>query len=112
MFGFQVCELMKRNEQLRSIPVILIGAIHDRDRYRRPPEELYGADAYAERHELPGALVEQLVRFGLSPQGAASAAAPRAEPPAPVAEPRRAAPPPRRSPRLRRRAPPTRRSWC
>jgi predicted Zn finger-like uncharacterized protein len=53
MFGFQVCELMKRNACLRGIKVILVGAIHDRSRYRRPPEDLYGADAYTERHLLP-----------------------------------------------------------
>ena len=102
MFGFQICEIMKRNEQLRVIPVVLIGAIHDQDRYRRPPpEELYGADAYVERHQLPDALADLLVRFGLS--GASPAA------PAPVAA--RAAPARRlrARPHLRRHRPQRRR---
>jgi CheY-like chemotaxis protein len=81
MFGFQICEIMKRNEQLRAIPVVLIGAIHDQDRYRRPPEELYGADAYLERHQLPDALAELLTRFGIQTATAAERA------PAPVARP-------------------------
>ena len=85
MFGFQICEIMKRNEQLRGIPVVLIGAIHDHERYRRPPEELYGADAYLERQQLPDALADPLARFGLRP-GAAVPAAP-AVPLAPVAPP-------------------------
>jgi len=95
MFGFQICEIMKRNEQLRLIPVILIGAIHDQDRYRRPPpDELYGADAYVERHQLPDALADLLVRFGL---GAASAVAPepRIAQPAPVMRSVAPAPAPR-----------------
>jgi len=87
MFGFQICEIMKRNEQLRAIPVVLIGAIHDQDRYRRPPEDLYGADAYLERHHLPDALAELLVRFGI--QTVPAAAAPL---PAPVPRPAAAAP--------------------
>jgi predicted Zn finger-like uncharacterized protein len=97
MFGFQICEIMKRNEQLRVIPVVLIGAIHDQDRYRRPPpDELYGADAYVERHELPDALADLLVRFGL---GGAVAPAPVPVPapapaPAPRPAPRAAAPAP------------------
>lgn len=66
MFGFQVCELMKRNESLRGIHVVLLGAIHERNRYRRPPGELYGADAYAERQELPDALEPILRGFGVS----------------------------------------------
>jgi predicted Zn finger-like uncharacterized protein len=65
MFGFQVCELMKRNESLRGIHVVLLGAIHERNRYRRPPGELYGADAYAERQDLPGALGPILTSFGV-----------------------------------------------
>jgi hypothetical protein len=71
--------------------VVLIGAIHDQDRYRRPPEELYGADAYVERHQLPDALAELLVRFGI--QTAPAAAAPV---PAPAARPAAAAPAPAR----------------
>lgn len=99
MFGFQICEIMKRNEQLRVIPVVLIGAIHDQDRYRRPPpEELYGADAYLERQQLPDALAELLVRFGLrsappAPAPRAAAPAPRAPVPAPDPAPARAARP-------------------
>jgi CheY-like chemotaxis protein len=65
MFGFQICELMKRNECLREIKVILVGAIHDQSRYRRAPEDLYGADAYTERHQLPESLRVPLENFGL-----------------------------------------------
>jgi predicted Zn finger-like uncharacterized protein len=90
MFGFQICEIMKRNEQLRVIPVVLIGAIHDQDRYRRPPDELYGADAYIERHQLPDALAPHLVRFGIRP---APAAPPAPRTPAPEPAPVRAARP-------------------
>jgi predicted Zn finger-like uncharacterized protein len=35
MYGFQICEVMKRNENLRSIPVVLVGTIANTDRYRR-----------------------------------------------------------------------------
>ncbi len=85
MFGFQVCELVKRNESLRGIRVVLVGAIHHRERYRRPPRELYGADAYVERPELPDALREHLTRFGL-PLAAAWEPAPPPPPLAPAPE--------------------------
>jgi predicted Zn finger-like uncharacterized protein len=65
MFGFQVCEIVKRNESLRSIHVVLVGAIHDQNRYRRAPNELYGADAYVERPQLPEALRPILRSFEL-----------------------------------------------
>jgi CheY-like chemotaxis protein len=65
MFGFQICEIVKRNESLRDIHVVLVGAIHDRTRYRRPPEEIYGADAYIERQELPDSLRSILQGFGM-----------------------------------------------
>jgi len=68
MYGFQICEIVKRNESLKGTHVVLIGAIHDRDRYRRPPGELYGADVYVERPDLPDALVDVLRRFGLPVQ--------------------------------------------
>ena len=65
MFGFQICEIVKRNESLREIHVVLVGAIHDRNRYRRPPEEIYGADAYIERQDLPDSLRSILQGFGM-----------------------------------------------
>jgi predicted Zn finger-like uncharacterized protein len=91
MFGFQICELMKRNEQLRSIHVVLVGAIHDQERYRRPPGELYGADAYVERQDLPEALRGVLRGWGL-PVGAEPAAAPSPRAPERAAASRGAAP--------------------
>ncbi len=98
MFGFQVCEIVKRNESLRTIHVVLVGAIHDRTRYRRPPEEIYGADAYLEREDLPGSLRSILEGFGmLAPSGpapTAAASAPAAMAPPEPAPTREAAPAP------------------
>jgi predicted Zn finger-like uncharacterized protein len=93
MFGFQICELMKRNDCLKQIGVVLVGSIHHPDRYRRPPGELYGADAYVEEPDLPDALLPALQRLGLT---ARAPRAPRPGPAAPPARPRaQAAPPPR-----------------
>jgi predicted Zn finger-like uncharacterized protein len=126
MFGFQVCELMKRNESLRHIQVVLVGAIHHRDRYRRAPSEIYGADAYLERHQVQETLLTTLRGFGL-PLGRAAGerVAPRPAPapvpppikvplpapqrPAPPPPPPRSAPPPappREAPRAVRPAAP------
>jgi CheY-like chemotaxis protein len=85
MFGFQICEIVKRNESLRDIHVVLVGAIHDRTRYRRPPEEIYGADAYIERQDLPESLRSILQEFGMLSPASPSPVAPAvaAIPPAP-----------------------------
>jgi predicted Zn finger-like uncharacterized protein len=66
MFGFQVCEVVKRNESLRGTWVVLAGAVHHRERYRREPGDLYGADAYVEGHELPAGLLPALQRGGVT----------------------------------------------
>jgi predicted Zn finger-like uncharacterized protein len=79
MYGFQICELLKRNESLRHIKVVLVGAIHDRNRYRRSPTELYGADAYLERPQLPDALWPILHGFGLPLAGGTAAPEPARE---------------------------------
>jgi CheY-like chemotaxis protein len=52
MFGFEVCEIIKRRESLKTMKVILVAAIHDKDTYKREPKTLYGADDYIERHRL------------------------------------------------------------
>ena len=93
MYGFQVCEVMKRNESLRSIAVVLAGSIYHTGRYRREPNELYGADAYLEDPDLPGGLIPILEKIGVS---MAPVASPPVEPvplappepaPVPVASP-------------------------
>jgi predicted Zn finger-like uncharacterized protein len=89
MFGFQVCELIKRNESLRVMQVCLIGAIHREDRYRRAPSEIYGADHYIESPSLPGALIEWLGRIGFELRSRTSSPAPAPAPtPAPIEAPR------------------------
>ncbi len=83
MYGFQVCEVVKRNDSLRDILVVLAGSIHHKERYRRPPGELYGADAYLEEPDLPDALFPILERGGMSVGPAPRAADPALEPPKP-----------------------------
>jgi len=89
MYGFQVCEVIKRNDSLRGTAVVLVGAIHNRERYHRPPSELYGANLYLEHPDLPDGLKPLLRQVGLTldedaidPTPPAPAAAPQAESPA------------------------------
>ncbi len=63
MFGFEVCEIIKRRESLKSVKVILVAAIHDKDIYKREPRTLYGADDYIERHRLQEDLVSKIEKL-------------------------------------------------
>ncbi len=101
MFGFQICEIVKRNESLRGTRVVLAGAVHHPDRYRRSPTELYGADAYLEVPDLPEALMPLLEEMGLLGPAPRPAAAPP-EPSEAAAPPD----PPRDAPRAREVPPP------
>jgi len=65
MYGFQICEIVKRNASLNHITVVLVGAVHDPSRYRRDPAELYGADVYLEQPDLPDGLAPLLRRVGM-----------------------------------------------
>lgn len=65
MFGFQVCEVLKRNDSLRHIRVVLVGAIQHEARYRPGPSVLYGADVYIEQPDLPDGLLPILREAGL-----------------------------------------------
>ncbi len=66
MFGFQICEVVKRSDNLRDVKVILVGAIHHEDRYRRDASDLYGADFYIESPDLPDGLRPLLRDAGIS----------------------------------------------
>jgi CheY-like chemotaxis protein len=105
MYGFQICEVLKRNESLRTIRVALVGAIHHQGRYRRPPSDLYGADVYVERPDLPDALAAVLRGWGMplreeaAERPARAPARPRsAPPPEPPAREERGSPAPRPAP--------------
>jgi len=87
MFGFQICEVMKRNESLRSIAVVLAASIYHTGRYRREPNELYGADAYIEDPDLPDGLIPILEKIGVPMQPAAIPPSASASPPPPAALP-------------------------
>jgi CheY-like chemotaxis protein len=93
MYGFQVCEVIKRNESLRHTGVVLVGAVHNQDRYRRQPADLYGADHYIEQPDLPDGLEPLLQQMGVELQAPGSAATPAPEP-----QPAAAAPPPEPQP--------------
>ncbi|MCP5057426.1 MAG: hypothetical protein GY937_11975 [bacterium] len=80
MFGFQVCEIVKRNMSLRGTHVILAGAVHHPERYRRSPSELYGADSYVEVPDLPEALFPILVEAGVLPPEPATVEKPAVAP--------------------------------
>jgi len=90
MYGFQICEMVKRNESLRSTHAVLIGAIHNPQRYHRAPDDLYGADSYLEEPDLPDGLAPVLEGFGLplrQPPRTEPRAQPEAEAAAPVTAP-------------------------
>jgi len=95
MFGFQVCEVIKRNESLRHTRVVLVGAIHDQDRYRRDPADLYGADVYIEQPDLPDGLRPILEEAGLPMEDVPGPATTGlSQPPVESAPPTPVAPPP------------------
>jgi CheY-like chemotaxis protein len=96
MFGFQICEILKRNSSLKPTWVVLVGAIHHPDRYRREADDLYGADAYLEAPDLPEGLLPLLARGGLRDAPAPAPAATSAPAPQPAPKP---APAPRPAPK-------------
>jgi predicted Zn finger-like uncharacterized protein len=78
MYGFQICELVKRNDNLRGTWLVLVGAIHNQDRYRRPAGETYGADVYLEMPELPDGVFPLLAQGGVRIEAQAARSAPAA----------------------------------
>ncbi|NIM05628.1 MAG: response regulator, partial [Armatimonadetes bacterium] len=60
MFGFEVCDIIKRNEALKKIKVLLVAAIHSKTTYHREPSNLYGADDFIERQSLEEELVDKV----------------------------------------------------
>ncbi len=71
MYGFEVCEAVRKNPAMASVKIILIAAIYDKTRYKREPISLYGADDYIEKHDIPDMLAAKIYRLasgGKSPE--------------------------------------------
>jgi len=66
MYGFEICEFLKRDPALRSVRTVLLGTVHRAGRYRRPAKDVYGADAFVERTAAPEGLLPVLREFGLA----------------------------------------------
>lgn len=79
MFGFEVCEAVRKNPETAAVKIILIASIYDKTRYKRSPQSLYGADDYIEKHHIPDSLAVMINRLvsGLRPTGEDSEAGAR-----------------------------------
>ncbi|HEX8960476.1 MAG TPA: response regulator [Geobacteraceae bacterium] len=84
MYGFEVCDAVRKNPDLSAVKLILIAAIYDKTRYKRAPISLYGADEYIEKHHIPDSLVDMIYRL-VSGQKPVETPAVPAVPAAPVA---------------------------
>jgi response regulator RpfG family c-di-GMP phosphodiesterase len=63
MYGFEICESVRRNPALDGVKLILVASIYDKTRYKRAPSTLYGADAYIEKHHMPDSLAALIYRL-------------------------------------------------
>lgn len=61
LFGFELCEKVKNDPNLKDVKVILVASIYDRTRYKRRPQNLYGADDYIEKHHIPDSLLNKVI---------------------------------------------------
>lgn len=63
MYGFEICEFLKRNESLSATKVILVATEHKHRRYKRTPENFYGADDVIEEHDIQSGLAARIRRI-------------------------------------------------
>jgi predicted Zn finger-like uncharacterized protein len=63
MYGFEICDAIRKNPDVASIKAILIASIYDKTRYKRAPLSLYGADDYIEKHHIPDSLTTMIYRL-------------------------------------------------
>jgi len=63
MYGFEVCDAIRRDPVISSTKVILLASIYDKTKYKRAPVSLYGADDYIEKHHIPDSLAAMIYRL-------------------------------------------------
>jgi CheY-like chemotaxis protein len=69
VLAFEVIEQLRAIRGDERFPIVLLASVFERTRYKRRPNQLYGADAYLELHHVPDRLCEILdaVRAGDEP---------------------------------------------
>lgn len=60
MYGFEICDFVRRNKKLKDIKLILLASVYDKTRYKRMPTSIYGADDYIEIHHIPDQLIAKI----------------------------------------------------
>jgi predicted Zn finger-like uncharacterized protein len=60
IYGFELCERLKGDPATKGIRVILLSSAYGLTAYKRAPVNLYGADDYIEKHDIPDGLVPKL----------------------------------------------------
>ncbi|MCL4873568.1 response regulator [bacterium] len=57
VFSFEVCDILRKDGRLGAMRIIMTSAVYNKNRYKRKPADLFGADEYIEAHclerELP-----------------------------------------------------------
>ncbi len=82
IYGFEVCKRLKERKETSDIKVIIIGSIYDKEKYRRKPESLHGADDYIEAHEIEKLLTDK-VRYLATGEKPQAPSAPKETGPSP-----------------------------
>lgn len=70
IYGFELCERLKGNQETCGIKIILVSSVYDMKRYKRTPISLYGADDYIEKHHIPDFLPHKLKKLIFPEQSA------------------------------------------
>ena len=63
IYGFEICKRLKMRAETKGMKFILVPSIYDKNKYRREPVSLYGADDYIEDHDLSTQLVDKIDRL-------------------------------------------------
>jgi predicted Zn finger-like uncharacterized protein len=60
IYGFEVCKRLKLRPETKGMKFILISSAYDKNKYKREPESLYGADDIIEEHLVDGLLIDSV----------------------------------------------------
>jgi DNA-binding response OmpR family regulator len=99
ILGFEIASLIKKRSDLNDTGVILLASIHDKTRYKREPESLYGADDYIERHHIQDELLSKIQKVlstngsTIRPGESAAESGTPVKPPPPSGKPASGVPP-------------------